>query len=472
MVEASPIALIMVNGFGKIAYLNDYAEKLFLYSKNDLIGQDLGMLLPEKSRRRHPNLIKSYFAHPKSRLMGENQELFGLKKNGVEFPVEIGLNPIVTVEGTLVLAAVIDITERKNANEQFRLVVESAPNAMILADESGNIVMINKKTELLFGYTRNELIGKKIELLVPDRLKQHHPELRKSFYSKPAARPMGAGRDLFGLRKNGSEIPIEIGLNPLKKNGASFVLASIIDITERKKNEEAERLYTKRIEDKNKELEQFTYIASHDLREPLNTITSLIDLLFKTESEHLNDEWRTILNFISQSAIRMTELTKGLLEYARLGKNSEFKKVDFNQLVNTVIQDLESNINETNAKITVNKLPVLKVMEMEMRLLFQNLISNALKYRKQDIEPEINISAKAVKKGWEFLVSDNGIGIPFGQEEKIFIIFQRLHARNEYSGIGIGLAHSRKIIELHDGRIWVKSDQDKGSTFYFFIPSK
>lgn len=470
MVEASPIALVLVNRFGKIVYVNSHAEELFLYNKNELPGSDVSSLIPEKYFSRVPDFLKEYFKNPVSRQIGESRNVYAFKKNGEEFPVEIALNPIVTVERTLVLAAIIDITDRKKASEQFRMVVESAPNAMILVDYSGNIVMVNRQAEVLFGYQREELIGEKVERLVPQRLQHHHPELREKFYATPKARPMGAGRDLYGVRKDGTEIPIEIGLNPIEKDDSHFVLASIIDITERKRSEEAIRIYTKRIEDKNKELEQFTYIASHDLREPLNSINSLIELFVESESDKLSDEALKQLEFISQSANRMRELVKGLLDYARLGKNSEFKKVDLNKIIELVINDLKLAVKNSGAKIRVGKLPVLNVLEMEIGLLFQNLISNAIKYCPPERNPEINISAKKVKGGWQFAISDNGIGIPSNQKDKIFVLFQRLHGRNEYDGIGIGLSHCRKIVELHDGKIWVESDAENGSTFYLFIP--
>ena len=472
MVEASPVALILVNSFGKIAYLNSFAEDVFSYKKNELIGKNIDILIPERFRKNHPGFMQEYFLHPETRQMGKNLDLFALKKNGHEFPVEIGLNPIVTVDGTLVMATIIDISERKKANEQFRLVVESTPNSIILVNYQGNIVMVNNQAEILFGYNRHELLGKQMELLVPERLKSHHPELRESFYKNPESRPMGAGRDLFAIKKDGSEIPVEIGLRPLEKDGEHFVLASIIDITERKKNEEAVRLYTKRLEDKNKELEQFTYIASHDLREPLNSITSLIDLILQHELENVDEQTQKKLHFIAKSTDRMKELVKGLLDYGRLGKNAEYQKVDINFIVRNALSDLEQQINNSEVNIIVHNLPELFALEMEIRLLFQNLISNAIKYRSKKRKPEIEISAKRDKGGWKFAVKDNGIGIPMDQKEKIFVIFQRLHQRDEYEGIGIGLAHCRKIAELHYGKIWVESEVDKGSVFYFFIPDK
>jgi len=166
--------------------------------------------------------------------MGAGRELFAVRKDGTEFPIEIGLNPILTNQGSLVLASIIDISERKRAEEQFRLVVESAPNAMILVNQSGQIILVNNQTEKLFGYTRKELFEKKLELLIPERFRRHHPDLRMNFFQQPQTRPMGAGRDLFGLKKDGTEVQVEIGLNPIETQEGHMVLASVIDITERK----------------------------------------------------------------------------------------------------------------------------------------------------------------------------------------------------------------------------------------------
>ncbi len=470
MVESSPIALIQIDVQGKVVFVNSYVETLFCYNKGELLGQNILLLLPERFHSKLSLFLQTFQNNVEKLEEKSKIALFAVTKNGEEFPVEVILSPLVYNNNSLVLATFINITERGKANEQFRLVVESAPNAIILVDSLGEIVMINKQAETLFGYHRKELIGQKMEILVPTRIKDHHPKLRRSFYTNAKARPMGAGRDLFGLKKDGNEVPIEIGLNPLEKDGETFVLASIIDITERKKSEDAIRLYNKRLEDKNKELEQFTYIASHDLREPLNSINSLIELFIENEGHKLGAEGLKQLEFITKSSTRMKELVKGLLDYARLGKKSEFKPIDFNEVVELAINDLEISVKDSEARFSIEKLPVLEAMEMEIRLLFQNLISNAIKYQAADHAPEINISAKKVKGGWNFAVSDNGIGIPADQKEKIFIIFQRLHGRNEYDGIGIGLSHCRKIVELHDGKIWVDSELNNGSTFYFFIP--
>ena len=471
MVEASPNALVLINNMSKIAYLNSFAEELFQYKKQELIGQDLSILIPNKFKKEHPNLLKTYFNNPSSRQMGANRDLYALRKDGSEFPVEIGLNPIVTVDGSLVLASIIDITTRKKANEQFRLVVESAPNAIILVDNLGVINLINKQTEVLFGYTRKELVGKKMEVLLPSRYKSNHPNLRNHFLAAPQTRAMGAGRDLFAIRKDGSEFPVEIGLNPLETVNGNQVLASIIDISERKKIEEATKLQSKKIEAKNKELEQFTYIASHDLQEPLNTIISFIEIIENHPDRVYNDLEKDSFKFINQASSRMKELIKGLLDYSRLGNKAEMKKLNSKSLVQSVCHDLDYIIKKTNAKITVGDLPFTFAYETELRLLFQNLISNSIKFMDPEKTPEISITASQDKCQTSFSVKDNGIGIDPKYNEKIFTIFQRLHGRNEYEGTGIGLAHCRKIVELHNGNIWVESEVGKGSTFYFTINS-
>jgi PAS domain S-box-containing protein len=238
VVEAAPNAMVMINGKGMIEMVNGQTEKLFGYSRDELLGQSIERLVPERFRRHHPELRSSYFSKPASRPMGAGRDLFGLKKDGGEFPIEIGLNPIETEDGTMVLSAIVDISSRKRLEERFRQVVESAPNAMVMINAEGRIEMVNAQTERVFGYERSELIGNPIEMLVPPRFRPNHPNLRGSFFMKPLSRPMGAGRDLYGLKKDGSEFPIEIGLNPIQTDSGMMVLSAIVDISSRKRLEE------------------------------------------------------------------------------------------------------------------------------------------------------------------------------------------------------------------------------------------
>lgn len=226
----------------------------------------------------------------------------------------------------------------------------------------------------------------------------------------------------------------------------------------------------KELERKNKELEQFAYVASHDLQEPLRTTSGFVDLLCQQYKSKLDDKADKYLSYISQSATRMRVLIADLLEYSRIGNKQELHAVDCNTILNDVLADLNAVITETGATISVDRLPVIQAYPVEIKLLFQNLILNAIKFRRKSVPP--NIVVRVVRRGndWQFMVSDNGIGIAREHHERIFIIFQRLHTRSEYEGTGIGLSHCKKIVELHKGKIWLDSEPGKGSTFYFSIP--
>jgi PAS domain S-box-containing protein len=238
VVESAPNAMVMIGRNGAIEMVNAQAERVFGYDRSELLGKPIEMLVPERFRTNHPTLRGAFFGNPVSRPMGVGRDLYGLKKDGGEFPIEIGLNPIETDQGPMVLSAIVDITSRKRLEERFRQVVESAPNAMVMISSSGRIEMVNAQAERVFGYERKEMLGESIEMLVPQRFRANHPNLRGSFFGDPISRPMGAGRDQNGLTKDGSEFPIEIGLNPIETDEGAMVLSAIVDITTRKRLEE------------------------------------------------------------------------------------------------------------------------------------------------------------------------------------------------------------------------------------------
>lgn len=221
---------------------------------------------------------------------------------------------------------------------------------------------------------------------------------------------------------------------------------------------------------KNKELEQFAFVASHDLQEPLRTTTSFVDLLQKQYKGKLDDRADIYLDFIVQSSDRMKILIKDLLDYSRIGFNKELVQVDCNELLREVIADIDSTIKGEEAEIITGNLPVISAYSTELKQLFQNLVTNAIKFKKKDVIPHIKISSTLEGGFWKFAIEDNGIGIEEQYSDKIFIIFQRLHTRKEFEGSGIGLAHCKKIVELHGGKIWFDSVKDKGTVFYFTLP--
>ncbi len=364
----------------------------------------------------------------------------------------------------LLYAIARDETELRVAEERFRLALESSPAAMIMVDERGEIVMVNHATETLFGYDATELLGRSIETLLPARYREGHVAVRDGFIREPDARPMGDGLDLTALRKDGTEFPVEIGINPIRFTESTFVLASIMDLSERRKAKEE-------LERSNAELQNFAYVASHDLQEPLRMVAGYTELLARRYGDELDDEARQFIQFAVEGSERMQELIQGLLAYSRVQlRGGDFEPLDVNEAVEWARANLETAIVESGATVRCEDLPVLKGDPTQLGQLFQNLIANAIKFR-DDRPPRVDIEAARENGHWKFAVRDNGIGIEEEYQERIFEIFQRLHSREQYEGSGIGLAVCRRIVERHGGRIWLESETGEGTTFLFTIPA-
>ncbi|THU41393.1 PAS domain S-box protein [Niastella caeni] len=372
------------------------------------------------------------------------------------------------------------IRDIEQAQQKFKGLLESAPDAIVIVGEKGIIQLVNKQCENVFGYGRNELIGCNVELLLPERFRTSQTENQKLFYDNPGIRSTGAGIELLGRRKNGEEFPVEISLSPLETEEGILITAAIRDISEKKRLEKEIReanvtlekkvkQRTAELESKNKELAQFAYVASHDLQEPLRTTSSFVELLRKQYHGKIDDNANRYIDYVIQASDRMKTLIKDLLDYSRIGREKKIEPVDCNVAFSEVIADLAKVIKENKAEITAGDLPVINAFPTELKLLFQNLISNSIKFQKPGIAPHIEISTVRENGYWHFQFRDNGIGIEKQYQERIFIIFQRLHNRSVYEGSGIGLAHCKKIVELHGGTIWVQSEAGKGSTFHFTL---
>lgn len=362
--------------------------------------------------------------------------------------------------------------KKTTAEEHFRLVVESVPTALIMLDKNGDISLVNTQTEKLFGYERNELLGKKLDTVMPLK-KINSGEIETATTNlHPVFLTNSDGKDYYALKKDKSDFPVEIGLNPIKTKHGLAVLYTITDISERRKNEAIIKGQLTELQFKNKELEQFNYIASHDLQEPLRTVNNYIQVIEEDYNDKLDDEVKGYLQTISSATARMSMLVRSLLDFSRLGRNKTLSTVDCNILVKNVIADLNNLIINTNGALVVNKLPVISAYETELRQIFQNLINNALKFAKKDTQPQVIIGYTQNSKFYEFYVTDNGIGINPKHYDRIFNIFQKLHNESEYEGHGIGLSYCRKIAEIHAGKIWVESELGKGSTFKFTISKR
>jgi light-regulated signal transduction histidine kinase (bacteriophytochrome) len=316
------------------------------------------------------------------------------------------------------------------------------------------------------------MIGKSVDMLVPERLRGNHANNRNGYYEQPLVRSMGMGRDLYGLRKDRTEFPVEIGLAPVEGRTETLIMATIVDITKRK-NAEAKLQYTlNELQRSNTDLEQFAYVASHDLQEPLRTITGMVQLLQKKYQGNLDARADEYIGFTVEAATRMQALINGLLEFSRVDRQGKpIEEVNMKDVVQAATKSLSKTIHEKNAIITCEDLPTVQVDSLQMARLFQNLIGNAIKFRSER-QPKIHISATALEDKWHFSVRDNGIGIEPQYFERIFVIFQRLHTRTEYPGTGIGLSLCKKIVERHGGQIWVESESGAGTTFHFTIPKE
>jgi PAS domain S-box-containing protein len=469
-IEASPIGTIIVDVAGRIVLVNGEAERMFGYPRAEVLGRSIDMLVPTALRPLHGALRASFVERPETRRMGAGRDLYGLRKDNTEIPIEIGLNPIHTRDGLMVLAAVADITERRMAEDKFRIAVEASPIGKIMTDAAGKIVLVNAEAERLFGYRRDELIGQSVDILVPASTRPLHGQHRAGFAARPEARRMGEGRDLHGLRKDGEEIPIEIALNPIHTVDGLMVLTSIIDISERKRAALVIARRTEELQRSNADLEQFAYVASHDLQEPLRMVTSYTELLAERYHGQLDEQADKYINYAVDGAKRMQRLIKDLLAFSRIGtQGAVFKSTDADRVVKDVLASLNVAIDESGAEIVCADLPAVRADEVQLRQLLQNLIGNAVKFRAER-RPQISIGARRQSGEWVFHVADNGIGIDSQYSERIFQMFQRLHERGRYDGSGIGLAIAKKIVERHGGRIWFESEPATGTTFFFSLP--
>ncbi|MBX3728851.1 MAG: PAS domain S-box protein [Candidatus Sumerlaeia bacterium] len=471
VVESCPSGLVMVDSSGAIVLVNAETERLFGYPREELLGRSVDVLVPERFRGGHPGHRAQYASEPTTRAMGVGRDLFGLRRDGSEFPVEIGLNPIRMPDGDYVLSVIVDITERKLAEKRFHLAVESCPSGMVMVDEQGEILLVNAETERMFGYARGELVGQRIELLVPQRYREGHPEHRKQFAQCPARRAMGAGRNLYGLRKDGSEFPVEIGLNPIPTDTGIVTLSVIVDISERQRIDDALANHARELQRSNEDLEQFAYVASHDLQEPLRMVASYTQLLADRYEGQLDAKADKYIHYAVEGARRMQQLVGDLLAYSRVGTQGKRPQpTDIAATVRATIHAHGAALQECGGTIDVGPLPTIDADPAQMAQLFQNLIGNALKFRGED-PPRIRIEASREGAMWHFSVADNGIGIEQQYWERIFQVFQRLHERGRFEGNGIGLAISKKIVERHGGHIWLESAEGVGTTFHFTLPA-
>ncbi|MDG1572468.1 ATP-binding protein [Robiginitalea sp. M366] len=360
-----------------------------------------------------------------------------------------------------------DLKQRNAQLDQFKQGMDKTA-IVAITDHKGVITYVNDLFCEVSGYAASELLGRTHALVNSG---YHSKAFYQNLWDTIEKGDVWVD-EIRNQSRDGQYYWVHTAIIPLSvaHGQQSEYLAIQHDITQRK---EAEALlkseYVKNLEFKNKELEQFVYIASHDLQEPLRTIIGFTELLGKDVASGTAENTPLYVEYITQAGQRMRALIKDLLDYGRIGRSKEKVLVDLEQLLSDIRKDMNQRIKENKAMVKVGQLPTLPVFETEIRQLFQNLISNALKFQHTETAPVVELQARELPGHWEFSVADNGIGIADQHKERIFTIFQRLHPKSEYEGTGIGLAHCRKIVELHGGDLWVESQTGKGSTFYFTL---
>ncbi len=481
-VESAPSGLLMVDSQGRIVLVNREIERLFGYPREEVLGQSVELLVPEGLRKAHGGFRGQFFSAPQVRAMGAGRDLYGRRKDGTQVPVEIGLTPVVTDEGLFVLSSVVDISARRRAEARFRAAVESSPAGMVMVDSGGHIVLVNREVERMFGWDRDELLGKPMEILVPERYRSDHPDFRAGFFQAPDARAMGRGRDLFGLRKDGSELPVEIGLNPIETEEGTFVLASVVDISLRKQEERERRELERQLRQLQK-MEAVGTLAggiAHDFNNILGAIMGFGELL---KGAVAGDQAQRDLEELLAFSRRGKELVQRIQAF---GKRKEGTHVPL---------DLEGQLGEVVSLVRSSFPPTVTVQcrvppeasrimgdPTALHQVFMNLAVNAAQAMPGGGRLEMEAEPVYVTDSWarahpylreghyvRVSVRDSGVGIDPEIQGRVLEPFFTTKPPGQGSGLGLAIVHG--IVREHGGALEIESAPGEGTTVRVILPS-
>jgi PAS domain S-box-containing protein len=465
-------AIFTLGPGGEVVSWNAGAERIKGYKADEIIGQNFSRfyLQQDIDQGRPEEELRVAAASGRSEI-----EHWRVRKDGSRFWANVVITAARDSSGQLLGFSEIsrDISERKETEAKYRGLLEAAPDAMVVVNAAGKIVLLNVQAEKQFGYRRDELLGQMVGSIIPAGFAERLIADGTRTAAEALAQHIGTGIELTARRKDGSDFPIEIMLSPLESTEGILVTAAIRDITERKKSEQHLVKMVRELKRSNDELQQFAYVASHDLQEPLRMVASYTQLLSKRYKGRLDSEADEFIAYAVDGSNRMQGLIEDLLTYSRAGTNGKaLHEVSSEKALREALANLRATIQESGALVTHDSLPAITTDDAQLALVFQNLVGNAIKYHSAEL-PRVHVSAtQNGGKEWIFSVRDNGLGIDSRYFERIFVLFQRLHGREEFKGTGIGLTICKKIVERLGGRIWVESQLEKGSTFYFALPER
>lgn len=476
VVEMAPNAMVMINQHGIIELVNAQTEKIFGYARADLLGQSIEVLLPERFRGQHPQHRSHFFACPSPRAMGSGRDLFGRRKDGSEFPVEIGLNPITTPTGVKVLSAIVDISERTRAerklresDERFRLMIGSVQDyAFIMLDTLGRVATWNAGAERLKGYREEEIIGQHFSVFyTPEDIATGKPTQELGFASQQGRFEEEGWR----VRKDGSRFFASVIVSAV--HDPSGTLRGFVkvtrDITAKKHAEEQQLELNKELQRINEELRNFAYIASHDLKSPLRGIDQLATWIEEDLGAALDSNTQNHLRLMRSRIKRLEFLLDDLLAFARIGRsNDAVVTVNTRDLVHDIF-DLLATAPKMQLRMAPD-MPSVQTQKVPLELVLRNLISNAVKHHDKP-QGVITVSARTLHNATEFSVQDDGPGIPVEHQQRVFAMFQTLKPRDQVEGSGMGLAMVKKAVEAAGGKVMLESDGQNGCVFRFTWPT-
>lgn len=464
LLEAAPDAMVVIDSDGVIQLVNAQAERVFGYSRAELLGETIEVLVPILLHDVHRQHRKDYAAESHVRSMGSGLDLRARRKDGSEFPVEISLAPLITEDGTLISAAVRDVTAKRREERLFRGLLEAAPDAMVIVDQEGRIVLVNAQVEKNFGYERSELIGQRVEILVPDRFSGMHVAFRSGYVAGPRTRPMGLAGDLFARRKDGTEFPVEISLAPLETEEGLLVSAAVRDISERRRMQAAS----------DRAKDEFFATVSHELRTPLTSMLGYSELM--ADLEQLSPQGQRFLTVITRSAERELRLVDDLLTLVAIedsGLAIRTLPMDLDPVVREAVEAARPRAEEVDIDLSliIPGSPVQVDGDRDrIGQAVDNLLSNALKFTPAG--GTVQVRLRSVDGRAEIEVADSGMGIGDPEPNRIF---ERLYRSGQaiarqVPGAGLGLTITLAILKAHDGTIGVVKSDETGTTFRMTLP--